>query len=176
MLFVYVLLARNEEWRMKREVPGAYEEYMRSTPWMFLPGNPGGRIYQLLFGGIRPRWLAMLVCFSVSMSAALLLAVGIRSHTIDSLPTGRGENLQLVSVYARPAEELQALYRKLLLSAQVRTSLKENPANMAYLMPGDYFLTGLVMEEGPRFSDNVLRRYPKLARWLGGMSGVFRAG
>ena len=36
---------------------------------------------------------------------------------------------------------------------------------MAYIMPGDYFLTGLVMEEGPRFSDNILKRYPNLRQW-----------
>ncbi len=165
MLFVYVLLARNEEWRMKREAPGAYEEYMRSTPWMFLPGNPGGRLYQLLFGWIGPRWLALLTCFVVSMSSALLLAGGIRTHTLNNLPTKRVENLQLVSVYERPVEEMQTLYQQLLLSAEVQTLLKNNTANMAYIMPGDYFLTGLVMEEGPRFSDNVLQRYPNLAQW-----------
>lgn len=41
MLFVYYLLARNEEWRMQREQPGAYERYMETT-FMFLPGDPGG--------------------------------------------------------------------------------------------------------------------------------------
>ena len=44
MLFVYYLLARNEEWRMKHEAPDIYETYMKNTP-MFLPGEPGGKIY-----------------------------------------------------------------------------------------------------------------------------------
>ena len=49
MLFAYYFLARNEEWRMKREQPGAYEEYMNHT-WMFLPGEPGGKLFRVLFG------------------------------------------------------------------------------------------------------------------------------
>lgn len=40
MLFVYYLLAKNEEWRMRQEAPLAYESYMHTTP-MFLPGEPG---------------------------------------------------------------------------------------------------------------------------------------
>ncbi|PLX87101.1 MAG: hypothetical protein C0618_07555, partial [Desulfuromonas sp.] len=165
MLFVYVMLARNEEWRMKREAPGAYEQYMRSTPWMFLPGNPGGRLFLLLFGRIRPRWLALMMCFVVSMSAAILLAVAIRQYTIDTLPTTRVENLQLISVYERPPEKMQALFRQIQLSPQVQVLLESEKANMAYIMPGDYFLTGLVLEEGPRFSDAILKRYPHLSEW-----------
>lgn len=40
MLFVYYLLARNEEWRMKGEQPEAYERYMARTPGV-LPRRAG---------------------------------------------------------------------------------------------------------------------------------------
>ena len=46
MLYVYYFLARNEEWRMEREQPGTYEKYLRRTP-MFLPGEPGGKLFRL---------------------------------------------------------------------------------------------------------------------------------
>src|SRR6266550_5793020 len=55
MLFAYYFLARVEERRMLLLDPG-YAEYMRRTG-MFLPGNPGGRVYALLFGGMRNRSL-----------------------------------------------------------------------------------------------------------------------
>src|SRR5206468_12753703 len=56
MLFAYYFLARVEERRMLILHPG-YAEYMRGTG-MFLPGNPGGHVFTLLFGGIRDRSLA----------------------------------------------------------------------------------------------------------------------
>lgn len=165
MLFIYVLLARNEEWRMKREVPGVYEEYMRTTPWMFLPWMPGRQIFQLVFGRIQPHWVATLACFTTCMIIAIFLAVGIRTYTISTLPISQATNMQLVSVYERPETELQTLYQELLRSPQVQTLLQDEKANMAYIMPGDFFLTGLVMKEGPRFSESVLKRYPHLSEW-----------
>src|SRR5207248_9856657 len=53
MLFAYYFLARVEERRMLVLDPG-YAEHMRSMG-MFLPGNPGGRVFKLLFGGMRNR-------------------------------------------------------------------------------------------------------------------------
>jgi len=165
MLFVYLLLARNEEQRMKREVPGIYEEYMQKTPWMFLPGNPGGRLFEYFFGWLKPRWLALLFCYLLCLGGSILFAFGLRSYCISTLPSSLQENIQLISVYQRPAEEIQALYQKLQKSPKLVQLLQQEQVNMAYIMPGDYFLTGLVLEEGPRFSEAVLKRYPQLGQW-----------
>src|SRR5437867_2494508 len=48
VLFTYYFLARFEERRMLTIDP-AYADYMKRTG-MFLPGNPGGHVYRLLFG------------------------------------------------------------------------------------------------------------------------------
>lgn len=85
MLFVYYILARNEEWRMQREQPEAYEQYMANTP-MFLPGEPGGRLYRFLFGWIQPKWLGIAVVYCLTLTLAVLLAMGLRSHTVRTLP------------------------------------------------------------------------------------------
>ncbi|PLX86107.1 MAG: hypothetical protein C0617_02170 [Desulfuromonas sp.] len=180
MLFVYYLLARNEEWRMRREQGGSYEEYMARS-WMFLPGEPGGAVYRVLFGFIRPRWLGLLATYLLVMVLSVGAALGIRAHTIERLPRAAVDSMTLVSVYPRPAAELQGLYAGALASPEVQEYLGQDQLNLAYLMPGDFFLTGLILKEGPRFSEHQLKRYPALRELQknphsGGLVKFFRLG
>lgn len=180
MLFVYYLLARNEEWRMKREQPGSYEAYMART-WMFLPGEPGTRLFAGLFGWIRPKSLALAVCYLVVMSLSVAAAFGLRSYTLEQLPQVRIDGIRLISVYPRPVDRLQSLYATAKAAPQVRDYLAEHDAQMVYVMPGDFFLTGLILQEGPRFSEQMLSRYPNLRnaranRHSGGLVKFFRLG
>ena len=48
MLFVYYLLARHEEQRMLAKHGESYRQYMQQTA-MFIPGEPGGEIFSVLF-------------------------------------------------------------------------------------------------------------------------------
>jgi protein-S-isoprenylcysteine O-methyltransferase Ste14 len=180
MLFVYFLLARNEEWRMKREQPGAYESYMART-WMFLPGEPGGRLYRRLFGGFPSKALGITTIYLLAVALAVGAAFALRAYTLERLPVARVDGTLLVSVYPRPAGELEALYVTAAEAEEVRSFLRTHPVSLVYLMPGDYFLTGLFLQEGPRYSDTMLRRYPHLRdpetqRHSGGLVKFFRLG
>jgi protein-S-isoprenylcysteine O-methyltransferase Ste14 len=161
MLFVYYLLAHNEEWRMKREQPGSYEEYMERT-WMFLPGEPGGKLFAGLFGRIRSKGLALSVCYLVVMTLSVATAFGLRGYVLEHLPQTRVDDIQLLSVYPRPTDKLQSLYATAMSSPQVRGYLDSHDTRLVYIMPGDFFLTGLILQEGPRFSEQMLSRYPHL--------------
>lgn len=179
MLYVYYLLARNEEWRMKHEAPGAYEKYMESIP-MYLPGEPGGKIFTALFGWIKPKWVGIFVSYIVVLTLSILLAMGIRSYTIKQLPLVQEKSVTLVPVFERQEEEVKDLYNKLLASDQVRKFLdKHRDVNLAYIMPGDFFLTALVTDEGRRFSDEIIERFPEVLEWhehkfKGGLGKFFR--
>jgi len=180
MLYVYYLLARNEEWRMKQEAPGAYERYMENIP-MFLPGEPGGKIFARLFGWIRPSWAGILASYVVVLSLSLLTAFGIRSYTVGQLPLVTTENgVHLVPVFDRPEAEVREVYDIILQSEEVRRSLGESRSvNLAYVMPGDFFLTALVTDEDRRFSDMVVERFPEVLEWhqhkfSGGIGRFFR--
>jgi len=180
MLFVYYLLARNEEWRMRREQPGSYEAYMAGT-WMFLPGEPGGRLFRRLFGAIRPRGLGLFVAYGAALALSLAAAFALRGRTLEHLPRAQVGNMNLVSVYSRPREEVTEIYRRSLESTQVRAVLAADDVHLAYLMPGDFFLTGLILQEGPRYSAAKLERYPYLRdaaknRHSGGLVKFFRLG
>ena len=179
MLFVYYILARNEEWRMQLEAPGRYEAYMASTP-MFLPGEPGGRIFRALFGWIQPKWLGITVAYAVSLLLAILLALSIRGHAVRSLPLYPQAGLTLVSVFPRPAGEVRELYDIISASPAVRRHLQADKGiNLGYLMPGDFFLMALVTDADRRFSDDMIERFPEILEWhqykfRGGLGKFFR--
>jgi len=180
MLYVYYILARNEEWRMKHEVPLVYEQYMAHIP-MFLPGEPGGRIFAALFGWIKPKWVGILVSYLIVMTLSVLLAMGIRSYAVTKLPTVRAENgMTLLPVFERPAEEVRTLYEHMLASGRVREYLADHPeVNLVYIMPGDFFLTALVTDENRRFSEDIIKHFPEVLEWhehkfKGGLGKFFR--
>lgn len=179
MLYVYYLLARNEEWRMKQEAPGIYEQYMHSVP-MFLPGEPGGRLFAALFGWITPKWLGILTSYVVVLVLSVFLAMGIRSYAVHQLPALRLENVTLVSVFERPGQELAGLYDELLEDDRVREFLAEqDTVNLVYIMPGDFFLTALLTDEDRHFPGHVIERFPEVLEWheykfKGGLGKFFR--
>ena len=179
MLFVYYCLARNEEWRMKNEEPEAYERYMASTP-MFLPGEPGGKLFKALFGRIRPKWLGLIAAYGLSLLLALTLAMGLRQYTIGKLPvTTAADGCQLISVFPRPSSEIAEVYQAALRSAEVRELVNSQKVNAVYLLPGDFFLNALLTEEDRRFSDHMIERFPEILEWhqhkfSGGLGRFFR--
>ncbi len=179
MLFVYYFLARNEEWRMKQEVPELYEQYMENTP-MFLPGEPGGKIYKALFGWIRPRWLGFLAVYCVSMLLAISLAMTLRGYTVRHLGAVFTEETTLVSVFPRPTDEIRELYKVVVSSDEFRNaSAGEEQTNLVYIFPGDFFLTALVTDSDRRFSADIKERFPEVLEWhkhkfSGGLGKFFR--
>jgi len=179
MLYVYYLLARNEEWRMKNEAPGVYEKYMEHIP-MFLPGEPGGKLFAALFGWIKPKWVGILVSYCMAMVLSILVAMGIRNYAVHQLPAVRQENVTLVPVFERPGQEVARLYDELLADDQVRAFLAEHRmVNLVYIMPGDFFLTALVTDENRYFPDHIIERFPEVLEWhqhkfKGGLGKFFR--
>jgi len=180
MLFVYYLLARNEEWRMRRQQPGEYDAYMARTS-MFLPGEPGGLIYRRIFGWIRPRWLGLTAAYLVALGVAVGAGLWLRDYTLHHLPSTQVGSTQLVSVYPRPSREVVELYDRAIQFEEVHRVVEGEGLHLAYLMPGDFFLTGLILQEGPRYSAAKLERYPHLRdpqknRHSGGLVKFFRLG
>lgn len=178
MLFVYYLLARNEEWRMRHEAPDIYETYMKDTP-MFLPGEPGGKIYGLFFAWIKPKWLGILTVYLLAIILSLAMAMGIRSYTVNQLPTVAKDSMVMLSVFPRPDEEISELYKKLQSSPETSAIIQKMKPDLAYIFPADYFLTAIVTDEDRRFSDDILERFPEVLEWhqhkfRGGLGKFFR--
>ncbi len=179
MLFVYYFLARNEEWRMKHEVPVIYEKYMKDTP-MFIPGEPGRKIYSALFGWVRPKWLGLFTLYCTSMLLAVSLAMVLRNYTVRQLGTVLTQEITLLSVFPRPAEEIRELYQAVASSDEfVKAAAGAEQTNLVYIFPGDFFLTALVTDKDRRFSDGIIERFPEVLEWHkhkfnGGLGKFFR--
>lgn len=180
MLFVYFLLARNEEWRMQREQPGQYDDYMART-WMFLPGEPGRWLYRRLFGRLHSRALGLVVVYVATLAFSVGGAFALRSYSLEQLPLTQAADMTLVSVYPRPDDQLTTLFAAARQAEEVNQFLARQPISLVYFMPGDFFLTGLILQEGPRYSETMLKKYPHLKnaaaqRHSGGLVKFFRLG
>ncbi|MBU0944150.1 MAG: hypothetical protein KJ804_03415 [Proteobacteria bacterium] len=179
MLFVYYLLARNEEWRMKLEAPGTYERYMKNTS-MFLPGEPGGKIYNFLLAWIRPKWLGLLATYCLALVLSVSLAMGIREYTVGKLQTISTDAITFLSVFPRPDAEVRTLYQVIRSSGKYQQAgVEGEEANLAYIFPGDFFLTALVTDKERHFSDDIIERFPEVLEWQkhkfsGGLGKFFR--
>jgi protein-S-isoprenylcysteine O-methyltransferase Ste14 len=85
MLWLYYLLARAEERRMEARYGDAYRELMQQT-WMFLPGEPGGRLARRWFGWIGPPRPRLLVLYACSLLAAVGGAFALRGSSLRLTP------------------------------------------------------------------------------------------
>jgi protein-S-isoprenylcysteine O-methyltransferase Ste14 len=144
MLFAYYFLARVEERRMLVLHPG-YAEYMRNTG-MFLPGNPGGRVFKLLFGSMHDQRLAARIAIVSSACVLLWAGVGLRAYTLGHLSRSTNTtNIQILSVYPMTPEVMQHAVALALADSRVEEALqREGPATfVVHILPHDYGMIGM---------------------------------
>ncbi len=150
MLFIYYFLARFEERQMEAAHP-EYAEYRRRTS-MFIPGNPGGKLFRLFFGWIPNRTLAL----SVSSLVVILLVIGgglaLRRYTIghaatELLPEDR---MMAISIWPMPPEKLQQVVSLALQDAKVRSALEKEPGAVftVHVLPEDYGMVNMFADVG----------------------------
>src|SRR5215470_10936757 len=121
MLWFYYLLTRSEEHRMEARYSEAYRQEKLRT-WMFLPGEPGGRLQQRMFGWIRNRRVRLIVIYGLSIPIVIGAAFVLRKISIGlttrvvlpeqkvaavSFLTGDGGKLRDLLKSAEGAEDIQ---------------------------------------------------------------------
>ena len=144
MLFAYYFLARVEERRMLVFEP-RYAGYMRGTG-MFLPGNPGGRLYGLLFGGLRDRPLAHWLAIGSSAMVLLIAGIGLREHTLGHISRSiDAANIEVISVYPMTPEAMQHVVALARSDSRVQEMLhREQYATfVVHVLPHDYGMIGM---------------------------------
>ena len=149
MLFAYYFLARVEERRMVVLHPG-YAEYMRSTG-MFLPGNPGGRVYGLLFGSLRNQRLAHRLAIGSSALVLLITGFGLREYTLGHLSHSTDTaNMEIISVYPMTPEEMRRVVTLALSDSRVQDALHRERSAMfvVHILPHDYGMIGMFADVG----------------------------
>jgi len=150
MLFLYYFLARFEEKQMEAKFP-EYAEYRKRTA-MFVPGEPGGRLFRLFFGWIPNRSVALAVSSVVIVVLVMSSALALRRYTIghsatELLPEDR---VMAITVWPMPADKMQQVVSVALGDGRVRTALEKEPDAVftAHILPRDYGMVNMFADVG----------------------------
>ena len=150
MVLAYYWLARFEERQMEAKFP-EYAEYRKRTA-MFLPGNPGGKLFRLFLGWVPSRRLGL----AITTCAVTLLVIGsglmLRRYTIghaatDLLPQHR---IMAIAIWPTPAPKIERVVDMALEDSRVRAALEREPgaAFTAHLLPADYGMVNMFADVG----------------------------
>ncbi|NQT68100.1 MAG: isoprenylcysteine carboxylmethyltransferase family protein [Desulfobacteraceae bacterium] len=149
MLFVYYILARNEEDRMLKLHGDSYAAYMQRTA-MFVPGEPGKKIFRVFFGWIKSPTLALAVAYGVTLFFVLLAAFGLRHYTISQISTIYLPEKQITVVSILPRSDqaikdtLDAAYEDSIIKSILSKYRQEGHKGfLVHLMPAQYMMQGL---------------------------------
>lgn len=150
MLFAYYFLARFEERQEEAKHP-EYAEYRRRTA-MFIPGDPGGKLFRLLFGWIPSRRVALAVASVVMTMVVIGGGLMLRRYTIGHAATGLlpEDRVMAIAVWPMPAEKLQQVVSAALRDPRVQQALdKEQGAVFtAHVLPADYGMVTMFADVG----------------------------
>jgi protein-S-isoprenylcysteine O-methyltransferase Ste14 len=150
MLFLYYFLARFEEKQMEAKFPD-YAGYRKRTA-MFLPGEPGGKLFRLFFGWIPNRSAALAVSSAVIAGLVMGSALVLRRYTIghsatELLPEDR---TLAIAVWPMPGEKIQQVVSVALRDDRVRGALEKEPDAVftAHILPQDYGMVNMFADVG----------------------------
>ncbi len=150
MLFAYYFLARFEEKQMETAHP-EYAEYLRRTA-MFIPGDPGGKLFRLFFGWIPRRSVALTVASVAVIAVVIGGGLLLRRYTIghaatELLPEDR---TLAIAIWPMPAEMLQRVVAVTLQDERVKSALNKEQSAVftAHVLPEDYGMVNMFADVG----------------------------
>jgi protein-S-isoprenylcysteine O-methyltransferase Ste14 len=149
MLFVYYILAKNEEDRMLKQHGDSYAAYMQRTA-MFVPGEPGKKISRVFLGWIKsPKW-ALAAGYGFILFFALLVAFGLHQYTMSQISTIYLPEKQITAVSILPRsnqaikDTLDAAYEDSIITSILSKYRQEGHKGfLVHLMPAQYMMQGL---------------------------------
>jgi protein-S-isoprenylcysteine O-methyltransferase Ste14 len=155
MLFLYYLLARDEERRMVNRFGENYTAYMERTG-MFVP-----RVAERLLGrreGPRP---ALTVLRAVAILFGLLVVcVGsgflVRGYTVRHLPLTAVSGVDTLTITTDDLEAAKELVASVVAEPAVASKLQAVQGRaghrvLAYFIPIDYIMQGMIADTGPQW-------------------------
>ena len=152
MLFVYHLLARNEEWRMEKKFGGPYREYKAKIS-MFIPGEPGGKIFSWVTEGSNRKGWALAGFYGLVFVLGVGSAFGLRSYSKTRVPTIVERGVLAVSLSGLEKDRLRNLLSASLEAPGVKRLTdkyhnKPGHTLVAYVLPQDYMMAHLIADIG----------------------------
>ena len=150
MLYVYYLLAKNEEDRMLKQHGDSYAAYMQHTA-MFVPGEPGKKIFRVFLGRIKSHRLALAAGYGLILFLGILAAFGLRRYTISQishiyLPE---KHITAISIFPRSDQAIKKILDVVYEDSRITSILSEyrqkkgQKGFLVHLMPVHYRMQGL---------------------------------
>ena len=140
MSVFYFYLAKFEERRMVAQYPD-YSAYMRRTA-MFIPGNPGDRLFNLLFGWMSSRNMAQLMAVLSIATVAFASATGLRNLSIANISLAElpDQRILAISIFPHDEAHLRGAVTKAIADDAVRNALdtQGNVSFTAHVLPKNY--------------------------------------
>jgi protein-S-isoprenylcysteine O-methyltransferase Ste14 len=150
MLFVYYFLSRFEERQMEAKHP-EYAEYRQRTA-MFIPGNPGGKLFKWFFGWIGSPTAGRLVASAVIVVVVIGGALILRRYTIGHSATALlpEDRVMAIAIWPMPPEKIQRVVSVAMSDQRVRAPLEKEPdaAFTAHVLPADYGMVNMFADVG----------------------------
>ncbi len=160
MMFLYYLLARDEEQRMLRRHGDGYRTYLERTG-MFLP-----RMRRRL-AAVRPltAWNVAVVLVA-TLGGAAVVGFGLRAYTVAHLPIVNVNGIDAMSILPRDlplAEGLIADSRTDPKVEEMISSMQAIPGEriLAYVVPVNYIMQGMIADTAPEW--RLFQRHQTLA-------------
>jgi protein-S-isoprenylcysteine O-methyltransferase Ste14 len=153
MLFVYYLLARHEEARMEVRFGEAYRRY-RDATWMFLPGEPGGRLFSWLFGWTGRRGWALTAAYVTVLVLGTGVAFALRAYSLSRTSMVRySDTLSVVSLAPAGGAAIERTLATAIASPEVAALLAKfhrqpDHTLVAYIVPKAYMMQHLIADLG----------------------------
>jgi len=177
MLTAYYFLARSEERRLLKQDP-KYKRYYGQTA-MFIPGNPGGKLFRLIFGGLRNQTLARGLGVALILIISLATGFALRAYTIASAEKVSIPEAKTLAISGWPQGQatIERMVRLALDKTSIRNRLEAEGAGSytAHLLPADYGMTNMFtdLEGDPQMWS--ARRMGRFGRALVGFLFPFAA-
>jgi len=152
MLFLYYLLAKDEERRMLGRYGASYRDYMSRTG-MFVPWLGKARLPEDGAGAGRVGATKALALFAVLLVGLVGGGFLLRSYTIRHLPLASVGGVDAIAITARDLEAARPLLAGVLEDHAVaaRTRVAGGHRLLAYVIPVDYTMQGMIADTGPEW-------------------------
>jgi len=150
MVFLYCLLAKDEERRMLRDYGDGYREYQQRTG-MFWP-----RFRRRPVAVKRLTWGTAPLLFVILMGGAAVFGFGLRAYTVAHLPLARVNGIDLISIMPGDLSNAKDLLQGAREDPAVASRLRSMRASgdsriLAYAMPVNYVMQGMIANTGPEW-------------------------
>jgi protein-S-isoprenylcysteine O-methyltransferase Ste14 len=148
MVGLYVVLARDEERRMVAAFGDQYQAYMARTG-RFLP-RPLDRLVARV-PGPRPAPLRAALGLAVLLAVALGGAFALRAFTVARLPLWSDGRVSVLAILPGDEVMLQHRMEDVLALPEVSSRLPRTGAVLAYSVPVQYVMQGMIADTGPAY-------------------------